>query len=85
MEGIMKLQPTGEYVGKKSEYKTRHDFALAIKQEECLDIEAEDVGEGYMRYYPKGTEDSEHEFGKGIGVYMNVDKPAKGTFDVWVY
>jgi len=37
-----------------------------------------------MRYFPKGTEDSEFEFGKGVGVYMSVPKLTKGAFEVWV-
>jgi len=84
MKGLMTLQPTCEVVGKKSEYKTKEDFVEAVREEERKDVLVEEVGEGYMRYYPKGTEDSQYEFGKGEGVYMSVDKPAKGTFEVWV-
>lgn len=84
MEGLMTLQPTYEIVGKKSEYKTKEDFVEAIREEECKDVSVEDVGEGYMRYFPKGTEDSEFEFGKGVGVYMSVPKLTKGAFEVWV-
>jgi len=84
MIGLMTLQPTCEIVGKKSEYKTKEDFVEAVKEEECKDASIEDVGEGYMRYYPKGTEDSQGEFGKGKGVYISVDKLTNGAFKVWV-
>lgn len=84
MIGLLTLQPTYEIVGKKSEYKTKETFADAVNEEECKDISVEDVENGYMRYFPKGTEDSQSEFGKGEGVYMSVDKPAKGAFEVWI-
>lgn len=71
-------------IAKKSEYKTKEDFAEAVKEEESKDVSIEDVGEGYMRYFPKGTEDSEDEFGKGVGVYQVVDKSSKGAFEVWI-
>lgn len=84
MIGLMTLQPTYEVVGKKSEYKTKEDFVESVREEECKDISIEDVGEGYMRYFPKGTEDSQGEFGSGVGVYMSIDKPTKGAFEVWI-
>lgn len=84
MIGLMTLQPTYEIVGKKSEYKTKEDFIEAIREEECKDIDLQDIGEGYMRYFPKGTEDSQDEFGKGVGVYQIVDKASKGAFEVWI-
>lgn len=84
MQGLLMLQPTREVVGKKSEYKTKEEFVQAVREEEGKDAEVEDVGEGYMRYFPKGTEDSQHEFGKGEGVYMCVDKLTKGAFEVWI-
>ena len=84
MEGLVTLQPTYEIVGKKSEYKTKQDFAGAVSKEECKDVSIEDVREGYMRYFPKGTEDSQDDFGKGVGVYQVVDKLLKGTFEVWI-
>jgi len=84
MQGLMTLQPTYEIVGKKSEYKTKEDFIEAVREEECKDVSLEAVGEGYMRYFPNGTEDSQGEFGKGEGVYMSVDKLANGAFEVWI-
>jgi hypothetical protein len=84
MEGLLTLQPTNEIVGKKSEYKTKEVFIESVRDEECKDVSLEDVGDGYMRYFPKGTEDSQCEFGKGEGVYMSVDKPTKGAFEVWI-
>lgn len=84
MQGLMKLIPTQQIVGKKSEYATKEEFVVAVNEEECKDINIDDVGEGYMRYFPKGTEDSQSEFGKGEGVYMTVDKLTKGAFEVWV-
>ena len=71
-------------LGKKSEYKTKEEFVESVREEECKDVDIADVGEGFMRYFPKGTEDSEFEFGKGEGVYMSVDKLTKGAFEVWV-
>lgn len=84
MLGLMTLQPTYEIVGKKSEYKSKEDFIEAVREEECKNVSVEDVREGYMRYFPKGTEDSEDEFGKGVGVYQVVDKSSKGAFKVWI-
>ena len=84
MEGLMTLQPTYEIVGKKAEYKTKQDFVEAVREEECKDVSIEDIREGYMRYFPKGTEDSQGEWGEGVGVYQVVDKLSKGTFEVWI-
>ena len=84
MEGLLCLQPTYEIAGKKKEYKTKAEFVEAVNEEYGKDATADDVGDGYMRYYPKGTEDSEHEFGKGEGVYMCVDKLTRGAFEVWI-
>lgn len=84
MKGLMTLRPTNEIVGKKSEYKTKEEFVESIQEEECKEVDIDSVGEGYMRYFPKGTEESEGEFGKGEGVYMCVDKLTKGAFGVWV-
>ena len=84
MEGLMRFQPTNDIVGKKTEYKTKEDFVEAVREEECKDVEIEDVSEGYVRYFPKGTQDSEHEFGRGAGVYMCVDKLTRGAFEVWI-
>lgn len=84
MIGLMTLQPTLETVGKKSEYKTKEDFAEVVKEEECKDVSIEDIREGYMHYFPKGTEDSEGEFGKGVGIYQIVDKSSRGAFEVWI-
>lgn len=84
MQGLMTLQPTYEVVGKKLEYKSKEDFVEIVREEECKDISIEDIREGYMRYFPKGTEDSEYEFGKGVGVYQVVDKLTKGAFEVWM-
>lgn len=78
------LQPTREIVGKKSEYLTKEEFVESVREEECIDADIEDVREGYMRYFPKGTEDSEGEFGKGVGVYQTVDESSKGTFEIWI-
>ena len=84
MLGLLTLRPTDEIVGKKSEYKSKEEFVEAIKEEECKDVDIEDVREGHMRYFPKGTEDSEEDFGKGVGVYKMVDKVSKGAFKVWI-
>lgn len=84
MQGLMTLQPTYEVVGKKLEYKSKEDFVEIVREEECKDVSIEDIREGYMRYFPKGTEDSEYEFGKGVGVYQVVDKLTKGAFEIWM-
>jgi hypothetical protein len=84
MKGLMKLVPTNEIVGKKSEYKTTEDFARAVREEYGRDAKASNVSECYMRYYPKGTENSSIEFGVGEGVYMTVNTPSKGAFKVWM-
>ena len=82
MEGLLRLN-TNEIVGKKSKYKTKEEFVKAIK-EEGREVDMSRVGETFMRYYPKGTEDSRHEFGKGEGVYMCTDIKGRGTFEVWI-
>lgn len=84
MTGIMMLEPSREFVGKQSEYETKDEFIKAVHEEECVDLFAAGVKEGYMRYCPKGTEGSQDEFGIGVGVYSMVTKPAKGTFKVWI-
>jgi len=84
MKGLMTLQPTKEIVGKKSEYKTKEEFAIAVRREECREVDIIDIGDGYMRYFPHGTEYSRMEFGEGEGVYMCVDKLTRGAFEVWV-
>ena len=84
MNGLLTLQPTKQIVGKKSEYKTKEIFIESVIEEECKDVLLEDIGTGFMRYFPNGTEDSECEFGKGEGVYMCVDKLTRGAFEVWV-
>ena len=84
MRGIMMLQPTRENVGKKSEYKTKEEFLKAVKEEVERDIDILDISTAYMRYFPRGTEDSEFEFGKGVGIYQCVDKLTKGAFEVWI-
>lgn len=84
MTGLMMLQPTRQIVGKKSEYPTVELFALAVLEEECREIDLSNVCDCFMRYYPKGTEDSEFEFGKGEGVYQVVDKKSRGSFEVWL-
>lgn len=80
----MMLQPTREIVGKKSEYKTKNDFAEAVLEEQGREVDTCDIDTAYMRYFPKGTESSEYEFGKGEGVYMCVDKLIRGAFEVWI-
>lgn len=83
MQGLVTLIPTNEIVGKKSEY-TKEEFVKTIKEEEDKDVAIDSVREGYMRYYPKGTEDSWHEFGRREGVYLTIDKLTKGAFEVWI-
>lgn len=84
MDGLMNFQPTNELVGKKSEFKTKEDFASAVTDEYARETDIEDIGNCYVRYFPRGTEDSEMEFGKGNGVYMCVDKLGKGAFECWI-
>lgn len=84
MDGLMQLSPTNEIVGKKSEYKSSEDFVRAVKEEYGRDAKAANVSECYMRYYPKGTEDSRMEFGAGEGVYLTTNTPTKGAFKVWI-
>ena len=83
MRGIMIFDPPRHFVGKKKQYNTKEDFAKGVKEEFEKDIEISNVFDGYVRYYPKGTQDSEFEFGKGEGVYQFIDKPGKGNFQVW--
>lgn len=84
MDGIMIFKPPTHFVGKKKQYPTKEAFINGIKEEFEKDIEISSVFDGYVRYYPNGTEDSEFEFGKGVGVYQFVDKPGKGNIQVWL-
>jgi hypothetical protein len=84
MKGLITLQPTGDIAGKKSEYKTKEEFVKTVIEEGYRDVDIADVGDGYMRYFPNGTEDSQMEFGKGEGVYMCVDKLTRGAFEIWM-
>jgi len=93
MDGLM-LFTLDVIVGKKKEFATRTKFLLA-----CIDDETgynhvlapkygyvpheEQIYDGCVRYFPKGTEDSQMEFGEGEGVYQFVDKLTKGAFEVW--
>lgn len=93
MQGIMEFT-FDNVVGKKNEFKTKAEFLSACLNKDngynstfkrkygCIP-HVDDVKEALVRYYPKGTEDSEMEFGKGEGVYQFVDKQSKGTFEVW--
>lgn len=84
MNGLMQLN-NNDFVGKKSEYKTKDDFVEAVRKEDCFEnVEADDVGEGFMRYYPSGTESSALEFGSGEGVYLTVGRLTRGAFEVWI-
>jgi hypothetical protein len=84
LDGLLILQPTREIVGKKSEYKTKEEFIECVREEECRDVDIESVDTAFMRYYPRGTEHSEGEFGKGEGIYQCVDTLSKGAFEVWI-
>lgn len=84
MNGLMTFQPTNQIVGKKSEYKTKADFAEAVWIEYDRQVDIAPIDTCYVRYFPRGTEDSEMEFGKGNGVYMCVDKLGKGAFECWI-
>jgi len=94
MEGLLMFQPTSVVVGKKSEYKSKPKFLLAaldendgynfvFKKKYGRVPSEDDVYSALVRYFPKGTENSEIEFGKGEGVYQFVDKATKGVFEVW--
>lgn len=89
MQGIMMF--TGgeklQLVGKVKEFPSKEEF-----KKECIReyagiistvIKDEEVSEGVVRYYPHGTEDSNHEFGND-GVYLFTDKLTPGAFKVWV-
>lgn len=84
MEGILIFEPDRWFVGKKKQYPTKEDFVKGVKEEFEEDIEISNVSDGYVRYYPKGTQDSEFDFGKGVGVYQFIDKAGKGNIQVWV-
>lgn len=84
MDRIMVFEPDRWFVGKKKDYPTKEDFVKGVKEELQETVEIGQVSDGYVRYYPKGTYDSEFEFGKGEGVYQFVPKPGKGNFQVWV-
>lgn len=84
MTGITIFEPPEMFVGKKKEYLTKQDFIEGIKEEFEKDVEMENIFDGHIRYYPKGTQDSEFEFGKGVGIYQFVDKPGRGNIEVWV-
>lgn len=94
MEGLMVFSPPDTVVGKQSEYKTKTDFLMAamdndggynyiLSKKYAVPPSENGVYEALVRYYPRGTEDSQMEFGAGNGVYMFTDKESKGTFKVW--
>lgn len=84
MNGIMIFEPPKSFVGKKKEYLTKQDFIEGIKEEFGKEVKLNNVNDGYVRYYPKGTEDSEFNFGRGVGIYQFVGVKGKGVSEVWV-
>lgn len=92
MDGIMVFDPPETLVGKKKEFKTKKLFLEACIKEGHMgliiskfgnQIDDEKIGESLVRYFPKGTEDSKMEYGKGVGIYKFVDQKAPGVFEVW--
>ena len=88
------LFTTNIVVGKKSQYKSKAQFLLAamddddgynyVFRKKYGGVPSEDdVYLAYVRYFPKGTEDSQMEFGVSVGVYQFVDKLTSGAFEVW--
>lgn len=87
MNGVLRFTDNS-LVGKQSEYPTKEEFLQECSHEfeiELSEMDINDVEDGYVRYYPRGTEDSVGEFGEGEPVYQFVDKKNRGVFDVWVY
>lgn len=83
MEGILELR-NSQMVGKIKEYPTKKEFADAIEVTMGLKIDIIDIETAYMRYFPKGTEDSADDFGEGVGIYQVVEKYSRGAFKVWM-
>lgn len=79
----MEFTPPRTFVGKKKEYPTKDDFINGIKKECWCYVNLEDVYDGFIRYYPKGTRDSAYDFGEGVGVYQFVDEKGVGVAEVW--
>lgn len=77
---------TSQIACKVSDFSGWDSFALACVHEySCLfkkAIQESDVYISYVRYYPRGTEDSRSEFGNE-GVYQFVDKKSRGAFEVY--
>ena len=94
MQGLMVFTPPDTVVGKQSEYINKTDFLIAVMNEDggynyilskkyIAPPSENEVYEALVRYYPKGTEDSQMEFGEGVGVYMFTDRETRGSFKVW--
>lgn len=92
MKGIMVFYPPATLVGKKKEFKTKKLFLEACIKEGHITLiitkcgnqmDDEKIGEALVRYFPKGTEDSQMEHGPGEGVYQFVDRKGPGVFEVW--
>ena len=94
MNGICEFTGgTNSLVCKKSDY-TKEEFIKAIKEEfdyifqtkeDFESIDVKNVIEGLCRFYPKGTEDSGHDWGEGQPVYQITDNQTRGTFEIWIY
>lgn len=93
MQGIMVFNPPKTLVGKKKEFKTRKLFLEGCLIEGYMpfiiskygnQMDDQKIEEGLVRYFPKGTEDSQMEYGPGEGVYQFVDRKSPGVFEVWV-
>lgn len=82
----------GFIVAKQSEY-TKLEFLEEINSDEFEHLDTEeyegerfiekDILVDYMRYYPKGTEGSEDDFGKGEPVWEMGKNPGKGSIEIW--
>jgi len=82
----------GFIVAKQSEY-TKQEFLAEINGEEFEHLDTteyegdrfleENIYEDYMRYYPKGTECSSHDFGEGQPVWEMGKNPGKGAVAIW--
>jgi len=87
MRGLIKFTD-GSCVGKKKEYITKDKFIETIKHELLLEDEVSIhniIETGYVRFYPRGTEESSGEFGGGEPVYQFVDEKGRGVIEVFVY
>lgn len=80
MKGIVKFSDDS-YVAKQSEF-IKQEFLNLVNEMYNKNFSESDIEIANVRYYPRGTEDSQFEFGSGVGIYQYCEGK-RGSFKVW--